>query len=104
MITLNLPQARIKFSDYEKYILPWLTKQEVGSIIFYKVEDAHIRIRTFMDGFVISTRIPIETIQEMYRNKETEVGMESPPEISESELLNKFNQDFMDSRGIPELD
>jgi len=41
---------------------------------------------------------------EIYREKETEVGLTTPPEISESDILNKFNQDFMDSRGIPELD
>jgi hypothetical protein len=103
-MNLNLPQARIKFSDYEKFILPWLIKKEVSSLILYKVGEYDLTIRTFMDGFLLMTDIKKSELFEMYRNKETEVGLEAPPEISESEILNKFNQDFMDSRGIPELD
>jgi len=104
MITLNLPQTKIRFSDWKKFILPWLIKQSVPSLILYRIEDSIIRIRTFMDGFLIMTTISMAEVIEIYREKETEVGLTTPPEISESDILNKFNQDFMDSRGIPELD
>lgn len=104
MITLHLPQAKIKFSDYEKFILPWLVKQSTPSLILYKIEEHKLRIRTFMDGFIIVTCIPCSDITKMYQEKETEVGLNAPPDISKSDILNKFNQDYMDGRGIPELD
>lgn len=104
MIVINIPQTTISFKDWEKFILPVLKDRQVSSMILYKIECGVVRIRTHMDGFVVVTRISIGDVREMYKDQNVEVGMEAPPEISESDLLNKLNQDFMDSRGIPELE
>lgn len=104
MIVLNYPQTTISFENWEKFILPFLQKQTVGSMILYKMEQEQMRLRTFMDGFVIVTFIAISKIKELYADAPTNIGLEPPPDTSGSELLNKFNQDYMDGRGIPELE
>jgi hypothetical protein len=93
----------IKFEDYEKYILPVLKNQTISSVIFYYVGQSRIRIKTFMNGFVITTFVEKQFIVDTYKNQEIEISITPLPEMSESDLLNKFNQDYMDARGIPEL-
>lgn len=104
MIILNYPQSTIKFENYEKFILPFLRLQTIPSTILYKIEDDRLRIRTFMNGFVIVTHLPLQEIIDMYKDKEVGVGLTPPTNQSQSDILNKFNQDYMDNRGIPELE
>jgi len=57
-----------------------------------------------MNGFVIVTHLPLQEIIDMYKDKEVGVGLTPPTNQSQSDILNKFNQDYMDNRGIPELE
>ena len=99
-----MPEALISFEDWKRYILPVLQEQSIPSIIFFKdrrKEFGIVELRTFLNGFDIKSSVEWSGIIEYYAEKETQVSLEGPPpEISGEEVFNKFNQDFMDSRGI----
>ena len=106
------PKAEILFKDWEKYFLPVLQEHTIPSSIFYCWRDTLdfssgtqgkvLNIRTHMNGFEVCTYVSEETIIEMYKDKETAVDLEAPREITGNELMDKFNHDYMDGRGIPE--
>jgi len=106
MTNSNLKTARITLETWAKFIVPAIEDNHNNTIIFYKtLKDLElIRIRTYISGFEVMSFVSFQKLRELYEDKELEVGIEQPPETSESDLMNKFNQDYLNARGIPELD
>ena|SRR3989304_267254 len=105
MILNTYPQAVIKFEHWKKYIVPILETPSISSVVFYylDLEQKKVRLRTSINGFVIIAWVNWQEIVEFYKDKEVEVSMDNEiPDISTSPLLNKFNADFLDGRGMPE--
>ena len=102
-----MQEKQISFENWEKFVLPVLQEKTVPSIILYKDTrryDGMIRLETQINGFYLYTTVAWEKIVKHYQGKEDEISLEGPPpEISPEDMLNKFNQDYMDGRGIPEL-
>lgn len=97
-------QAIISFSNYEKYILPILKERSIPTIVLYKVEGDNIRIKSYLNGFALGTSISKPEAQQLLGNSGIKVGLEPIQRMSGDDFLDKFNAEFMDGRGIPELD
>jgi len=96
------PQVNIEFSNWEKYVVPVIKDARQNTIILYSVEDNVLKFRTFINGFLMESKLTFEELIKLYDGREIEVGITQPPDRSPSDLINKFNQDYLDGRGIPE--
>ncbi len=103
-----MPTAAISPSDWEKFILPVVEEHTVPSIVFYHIQktekDVLIHVRTVLNGFEICTTVLWNEIRPRYQDSEVAINDtgEMPTTLPDS-LFERFNHDFMNGRGIPEV-
>lgn len=106
MIRISFPnEKKIRFKDYEKFILPSLRNKELGSVIFYRPSILSVFITAHIEGFIIVTEVPNSFIIEKYKDKliPDELGAISNTIDEDHKILSLFNADYMDGRGILEV-